>query len=257
MKRLLTAVAVAATLTLPAYAQNIAIVNGKPVPTARLDALATQLERSGRPIDAAVREQLREEVILREIFVQEANRRGIRAQPDYRAQVELATQTILIRELFNDFQRRNPVTEAAVRAEYERFVAANGGQEFRARHILVETQADARAIIAQIQGGASFEELARTRSIDTGSGRNGGDLDWAAPHVFVAEFSQAMVQLERGKMTTDPVQSQFGWHIIRVDDIRQATLPSMAELRPQIEQSLQQEKLMQFQQDLRARAKIR
>lgn len=256
MKRLLTAVAIATSLTLPAFAQNIAIVNGKPVPTARLEALATQIERSGRPVDAAVREQLREEVILREIFAQEANRRGIRSQPDYRAQVELATQTILIRELFNDFQRKNPVTEAEIRAEYDRFVAANAGQEFRARHILVQTEAEARAIIAEIQGGASFEQLARTRSIDTGSGREGGDLDWAGPHVFVPEFSEVMIRLGRGQMTTTPVQSQFGWHIIRVDDIRQATLPSIDELRQQIEQTLQQQKLMEFQEGLRARARI-
>ncbi len=256
MKRLLTAVAIATTLTLPAFAQNIAIVNGKPVPASRLDALANQLERSGRPVDAAVREQLREEVILREIFVQEADRRGIRSQPDYRAQVELAMQTILIRELFNDFQRKNPVTEAEIRAEYDRFVAANGGQEYRSRHILVQTEAEARAIIAEIQGGASFEQLAQARSIDTGSGRQGGDLDWAGPYVFVPEFSEAMIQLGRGEMTTTPVQSQFGWHIIRVDDIRQATLPSIEELRPQIEQSMQQQKLMDFQENLRARARI-
>ncbi len=256
MKRLLTAVAIATTLTLPAFAQNIAIVNGKPVPASRLDALANQLERSGRPVDAAVREQLREEVILREIFVQEADRRGIRSQPDYRAQVELAMQTILIRELFNDFQRKNPVTEAEIRAEYDRFVAANGGQEYRSRHILVQTEAEARAIIAEIQGGASFEQLARTRSIDTGSGREGGDLDWAGPHVFVPEFSEAMIQLGRGEMTTTPVQSQFGWHVIRVDDIREATMPSIDELRPQIEQALQQQKMMDFQENLRARARI-
>lgn len=256
MKRLLTAVAIATTLSLPAFAQNIAIVNGKPVPASRLDALANQLERSGRPVDATVREQLREEVILREIFVQEADRRGIRSQPDYRAQVELAMQTILIRELFNDFQRKNPVTEAEIRAEYDRFVAANGGQEYRSRHILVQTQAEARAIIAEIQGGASFEQLAQTRSIDTGSGRQGGDLDWAGPYVFVPEFSEAMIKLGKGEMTQAPVQSQFGWHVIRVDDIRQATLPSIEELRPQIEQAMQQQKLMDFQENLRARARI-
>lgn len=256
MKRLLTAVALATTLALPVHAQNIAIINGKPVPASRLDALAKQLERSGRPVDAATREQLKEEVILREIFVQEADRRGLRAQPDYRAQLELATQTILIRELFNDFQRKNPVTDAEIKAEYDKFVAANGGQEYRARHILVENEADAKAIIAQIKGGARFEELARTRSLDSGSGQAGGDLDWAGANVFVPEFSEAMIKLTKGQMTETPVRSQFGWHIIRLDDIRQATLPPLQELRPQIEQTLQQQKLMNFQESLRAKARI-
>jgi peptidyl-prolyl cis-trans isomerase C len=256
MKHLLTAVALATTLALPAMAQNVAIINGKPVPSSRIDALAKQLERSGRPVDATVREQLKEEVILREIFVQEAEKRGIKTQPDYRAQVELATQTILIRELFNDFQRRNPVTDAEVKAEYEKFSAANGGQEYRSRHILVETETDAKAIIAQIKGGASFEELARTRSKDSGSGQAGGDLDWAGANVFVPEFSEAMIKLGKGQMTDAPVKSQFGWHIIRVDDIRQAALPSVDELRPQIEQTLQQQKLMDFQENLRAKARI-
>jgi len=256
MKRLLTAVALATTLIVPAAAQNIAVINGKPVPTSRLDALAKQLERSGRPVDEAAREQLREEVILREIFVQEADRRGIRSQPDFRSQVELATQTILIRELFNDFQRKNPVTAAELKAEYDKFAQANSGQEYRSRHILVATEAEAKALIAQIKGGASFEDLARTKSIDTGSGQAGGDLDWAGANVFVAEFSEAMVKLGKGQMTDAPVQSQFGWHIIRVDDVRAAPLPSMDELRPQIEQMLQQQKLMEFQESLRAKARI-
>lgn len=256
MKRLLTAVALATILALPAHAQNIAIINGKPVPSSRLDALAKQIERSGRPVDATVREQLREEVILREIFVQEAEKRGIKAQADYRTQVELAAQTILIRELFNDFQRKNPVTDAEIKAEYDKFVAANGGQEYRSRHILVETEAEAKTLIAQIKGGTRFEELARTRSLDTGSGQAGGDLDWAGANVFVSEFSEAMVKLNKGQMTDTPVRSQFGWHIIRVDDIRQAELPSVDELRPQIEQSLQQQKLVDFQENLRAKAKI-
>ena len=256
MKRLLTAVALATTLALPALAQNVAIINGKPVPSSRIDALAQQLERSGRPVDASMREQLKEEVILREIFVQEADRRGIRSLPEFRSQLELATQTILIRELFNDYQRKNPVTDADIKAEYDKFVAANAGQEYRSRHILVEQEADAKAIIAQIKGGASFEEIARTRSIDTGSGQAGGDLDWATADVFVAEFSEAMIKLGKGQMTDAPVQSQFGWHVIRVDDIRQAEMPAMDQLRPQIEQSLQQQRLMEFQESLRAKARI-
>jgi peptidyl-prolyl cis-trans isomerase C len=257
MKLALTAVALATTLALPAAAQNLAIVNGKPVPSARVEALVQQVERSGRPVDDAMRAQIKEEVILREIFTQEADRRGLRTSAAYKTQAELAMQAILIRELFADFQRKNPVTQAEVQAEYDKFAAANGGQEYRARHILVETEAQAKALLEQIKKGASFEELAKKSSIDTGSGANGGDLDWANPASFVAEFSQAMVKLGKGQLSDAPVQSQFGWHLIRVDDVRKAQLPSVDELRPQIEEQLQQQKLTQFQDGLRSKASIK
>jgi peptidyl-prolyl cis-trans isomerase C len=256
MKTTLTLVALATTLAMPVAAQNIAVINGKPVPTARLNALADQLQRAGRPVDDNIREQLKEELIMREIFAQEAERRGIRAQPDFRAQLELTTQTLLIRELFNDFQRTNPVTEVEVKAEYDAWVNFAGGQEYRSRHILVETEQQAKDLIAQIKGGARFEAVARAQSIDTGSGAQGGDLDWAGADVFVPEFSEAMVKLAKGQMTDEPVRSQFGWHIIRVDDIRQMELPGIDDVRPQIVQQLEQQKLMDFQEKLRSRARI-
>ena len=256
MKSVLTAVALATTFAVPAWAQNIAVVNGKPIPTARATALTQQVERSGRPVDDTMKAQIKDELITREVFAQEAERRGLKSSPDYRSQVELATQTILIRELFADFQKKNPVTDADIKAEYDKFTAANAGKEFRARHILVETEDEAKAIIASIQKGAAFEEIAKKQSKDPGSGANGGDLDWANPANFVPEFSGAMVKLQKGQMTDAPVKSQFGWHIIRVDDVRDAVLPSVDELKPQITQQLQQQKLAKFQQDLRSKAKI-
>jgi peptidyl-prolyl cis-trans isomerase C len=256
MKTTLTLVALAATLAFPAAAQNIAIVNGKPVPTARLNALADQLQRAGRPVDDAAREQLKDELVMREIFAQEAERRGIRSKPDFRAQLELTTQTLLIRELFNDFQRTNKVTDADIKAEYDAWVATAGGKEYRSRHILVATEDEAKAIIADIKRGARFEALARSKSIDTGSGAQGGDLDWAGADVFVPEFSDAMVKLAKGQMTDAPVRSQFGWHVIRVDDVRDTQLPSLDEVRAQIAQQLEQQKLMDFQEQLRSRARI-
>ncbi|WP_101047760.1 peptidylprolyl isomerase [Macromonas nakdongensis] len=256
MKHALTAVALAATFALPVSAQNLAIVNGKPVPSARVEALAQQLERAGRPVNAEVKAQLKEEVIAREVFVQEAERRGLKASADYRTQLELAAQTILIRELFADFQRKNVVSDADIKAEYDKFTAANGGQEFRTRHILVETEAEAKDIIANIKKGGKFEDLAKKLSKDPGSGANGGDLDWATASTFVPEFSGAMVKLGKGQMTEAPVKSQFGWHIIRVDDVRQAALPPLEELKPQIVQQLQQQKLVEFQEGLRTKAKV-
>jgi peptidyl-prolyl cis-trans isomerase C len=258
MKHILTAVALATTVVFsaPTWAQNLAIVNGKPVPSARLDALVQQVERSGRPVDEAMREQLKEEVVAREVFMQEAEKRGLKNSKEYKSQMELASQTILIRELFADYQRKNPVTAAEVKAEYDKFSAANAGQEFRSRHILVADEAEAKSIITAIQGGQKFEDIAKAKSIDTGSGANGGDLDWATAASFVTEYSEAMVKLGKGEMSKAPVRSQFGWHIIRVDDIRPAQLPSLEELSAEIEQELMQQRMVKFQEDLRAKAKI-
>ena len=257
--RYLTAIA-AATLVgafaLPAAAQNVAIVNGKPVPTSRVDALAQQIAKSGRPIPPEMQGQLKDEVIAREIFMQEAQKLGLDATDDYKNQLDLARQTILIRELFADFQKKNPVTDAEVKAEYDKFVAANGGKEYRARHILVDKEEDAKAIIASLKKGGKFDDIAKKQSKDPGSGANGGDLDWANASSYVPEFSQAMVKLNKGQTTDVPVKSQFGFHIIRLDDVREAQLPKMEELRPQIAQQLQQQKLAKFQEDLRGKAKV-
>jgi peptidyl-prolyl cis-trans isomerase C len=258
MKQVLLAAAAAAafSLALPAAAQNIAIVNGKPVPKARADMLAAQLQKSGRAMSAEIEKQVKEEVIAREIFMQEAQKRGLDASDDFKAQMELARQTILIRELFADYQKTNPITDADVKAEYDKFAAANSGKEFKARHILVEKEDEAKAILAQIKRGGKFEDIAKKQSKDPGSGANGGDLDWANPNNYVPEFAQAMVKLNKGQMTQEPVKSQFGWHIIRVDDIRDAQLPPIDQVRMQIQQQLQQQRLAKFQEDLRAKAKV-
>lgn len=258
MKHFILAAVAAAALSaaLPASAQNLAIVNGKPVPKARMDALVSQLQRSGRPVPAEMQDQIKQEVIAREIFMQEAQKRGLDATDDYKAQLELARQTILIRELFADYQKNNPVSDADVQAEYDKFVAANGGKEYHARHILVEDEAQAKQIIADLKKGKKFEDIAKAKSKDPGSAPNGGDLDWATAASYVPEFSQAMVKLGKGQTTQEPVKTQFGWHVIRVEDIRDAQLPKLEEVKPQIAQQLQQQKLAKFQEDLRAKAKV-
>ncbi len=250
------ATVLAGALALPAAAQNVAIVNGKAVPKARVDALAAQLSKSGRPVTPDMQGQLKDEIIAREIFMQEAQKRGLDATDDYKTQMELARQTLLIRELFADFQKKNPVTDADIKAEYDKFTAANGGKEYRARHILVEKEDDAKAIIASLKKGGKFDDIAKKQSKDPGSGANGGDLDWASAGSYVKEFSDAMVKLNKGQLTDAPVKSQFGFHIIRLDDVREAQLPKFDEVKPQIAQQLQQQKLAKFQDDLRATAKI-
>lgn len=244
------------SFALPVFAQNVAIVNGKPVPKARVDALAAQLAKSGRPVGAEMEGQLKEEVIAREVFMQEAQKRGLDASDDFKAQMELARQTLLIRELFADQQKKNPVSDAEVQAEYDKFVSANGGKEYRARHILVEKEADAKAIIASLKKGGKFEDIAKKQSKDPGSGANGGDLDWANAASYVPEFSQALIKLNKGQTTDAPVKSQFGWHVIRLDDVRQAQLPKLEDVKPQIAEQLQRQKLATFQEDLRGKAKV-
>ncbi len=250
------ALSLVAVLSFSATAQNIAVVNGKPVPSSCVEALKQQVERSGRPVTPEILAQIKEELIAREIFMQEARKRGLDASEDYKAQLELARQSLLIRELFANFQKKNPVTDAEIKAEYDKFVAANGGKEYRARHILVEKEDEAKALIADLKKGGKFEDLAKKASKDPGSGANGGDLDWANAASYVPEFSNAMVKLEKGQMTEAPVKSQFGYHIIRVDDVRDAQLPKMEEVKPQITQQLTQSKLGKFQEDLRAKAKV-
>lgn len=252
----LISAALLSTVVAPAFAQNVAIVNGKPIPTARVEALAQQLAKAGRPVSPEMMGQLKEEVIARELFMQEAQRQGLDANDDFKAQMELSRQAILIRELFGTFQKNNPVTDDEIKAEYDKFVAANSGKEYRARHILVEKEEQAKAIIASIKKGAKFEDIAKKQSKDPGSGANGGDLDWASPGNYVKEFSDAMVKLTKGKLLDTPVKSQFGYHVVRLDDVRDVKFPSIEEVKPQIAQQLGQQKLMKFQEDLRAKAKI-
>ena len=259
MKKQLLLVAAAVLMavgTQGALAQNIAIVNGKAVPKSRLDALAQQVAKSGRPITPEVQAQMRDAVITREVFAQEAEKLGLMGSDDYKNQMEIARQTVLITVLVEDFKKKNAVTDAELKAEYDKFAAANGGKEYKARHILVEKEADAKAIIASIKKGGKIEDIAKKQSKDPGSGANGGDLDWANPSSYVAEFTEAMLKLNKGQMTEVPVKTQFGFHIIRVDDIRSAQLPAFEELKPQIAQQIDQQRLGAYQQALREKAKV-
>ena len=250
------AAALACTLMpLSAQAQNLAIVNGKAVPKARVDLLLQQAQRAGQQISPEMQGMAKEEVVKREVFAQEAEKRGIPASTDYKAQMELARQSILIRELFEDHKKKNPVTDAEAKAEYDKFKAQATGTEYRARHILVEGEDEAKALIAQIKGGAKFEDLAKDKSKDPGSGANGGDLDFAKPESYVPEFGAAMAKLKKGEMTDAPVKTQFGWHIIKLEDTRAAQFPDFDGVKAQIQQRLAQNKLAKYQEDLLKSAK--
>jgi peptidyl-prolyl cis-trans isomerase C len=252
----LAVLALAMALAGSAAAQNVAVVNGKAVPKSRVDTLMVQATRGGQqPVTPELEQRVREEVVLREIFAQEAEKRGVAASADYRSQMELARQTILIRELFADYQKKNPATDAEAKAEYEKFKTQSAGTEYRARHILVDKEDEAKSLLKQLIAGAKFEELAKKHSTDKGSGANGGDLDFAKPDAYVPEFGQAMTALKKGETTATPVKSQFGWHIIKLEDTREAQFPGFDEVKPQILQRLSQQKLQQYQEGLRTKAK--
>jgi peptidyl-prolyl cis-trans isomerase C len=246
---------IASAVVLPASAQNLAIVNGKAIPSSRVEAMVKQMVQQGQKDSPEMRSMIKDELINRDILAQEADRQGVSARPEIKNQVDLARQSIVIRALAQDFIAKNPVKDDEMKAEYDKFKAQSQGKEYRARHILVEKEDEAKAIITKLKGGGKFEELA-AQSKDTGSAAQGGDLGWAPADAFVKPFSDAMVALKAGEYTQTPVQSQFGFHVIKLEESRDAQLPSFDEVKPQIAESLQQRKLQQFQLDLKKKAKI-
>lgn len=267
MKKLLTtlALSVAATMTItgalstPALAQNAAVVNGKAIPKAKLDKL---IANSGQGSNPELRERARDMLITRELINQEAIKRGLLTNDDIQEQLEQARLNILVGAVFEDYIARGGVSDAELKASYEQIKTQFEGTEYKVRHILVEKEADAKALITKIKAGEKFEDLAKANSKDPGSAANGGDLDWMTPQALVPEFSKVMVALQKGQMTEKPVKSQFGFHVIRVDDMRQAKVPDLAELKPQLiqmmsqDQNWQRTKFEEMLKNLKAKAKI-
>jgi len=244
----------ALVLPLAAMAQNVATVNGKPVPMSRVDALI-KTATHGQEAPPELKAQAKDQVVMREIFAQEAEKQGIPSTADYKAQLDLMRQTVLINTLFQNFIKSHPISDADAKAEYDKIKAEQSGMEYHARHILVDSEDDAKKLIAQIKAGAKFEDLAKKNSKDTGSAENGGDLDWAKPTAYVPEFSTALQGLKKGQMTETPVKTQFGYHIIKLEDTRQAQFPSFDEVKDKVKQQMEQVKLQEYQESLRKAAK--
>lgn len=245
-----------AAAALPVFAQNLAVVNGKPIPSSRSDFMIKILSAQGKGDSADLRLRIKEELINREILVQEANKQGVGLKPEVREQIVMQSQLILIRGLIDDYKMKNPVTDAEVKTEYDRVKTETANEkEYRARHILVNSEAEAKAIIAKLKTGEKFEVLAK-QSKDTGSAANGGDLDWASPNTYVPEFSAAMVKLEKGHYTTTPVKSQHGYHVIKLEDVRNLQLPPYEDVKEKIKQSMEQQKVLAFQQNLLKKAQV-
>ncbi len=261
LSRLTLALAIA--LTLPGLAQaqagaagaKIATVNGSAIPKNRVDAIVRAQEAQGQKDTPELRAAIRDRLITLEVLVQEADRKGLAKSADTVAQIALARTNILVQAYRNDYLKQHPVTEAALKAEYEKIKTQMGDKEYKASHILVENETEAKGIIEKLKKGEKFADLAKT-SKDPGSKDHGGDLDWNLPGGFVKPFSDAMIKLEKGKYTETPVQSQFGWHVIKLDDVRTAKFPDYDEVKPKIEQRLQETMFEKAVADLRAKAKV-
>ena len=237
-------------------AAAIATVNGVPVPQSRADFLMQQQLQRGGADTEQMRNMVREELVNREVLMQEAQRAGVAKQPDVQTQLDMVRQEIIVSAYLRDWARKHPVTDAEVQREYDRAKAQHGDKEYRARHILVDSEEEAKKLIAELKKGAKFDELASKNSKDPGSAQRGGDLDWNVPATFDKQFSDAMVKLEKGKYTETPVRTRFGFHVIQLDDVRTAKFISLAEAKPRIQQMLGQNKIEELIKGLRAKAKI-
>jgi len=245
----------AAFLSLPAAAQSVATVNGVAIPASRADAMIAEQKAQGATDSAQLKDAVREELIRREVLSQEASRKGLDKKAEVQAQMDMARQAILIRAYLQDYVKANPVSDAELKAEYDTIKGRLGDKEYKARHLLLETEDEAKAAIAKLQGGSKIEDLAKD-SRDPGSKERGGDLGWANPNSFVKPFSDAMVALQKGKFTTTPVKSDFGYHVILLEDVRDLKAPAFDEVKPQLQQRLQQQKIEKHMMELRNKAKV-
>jgi len=221
-------------------------------PQAYFDFMLKQRTAQGQPDTPELRTAVRDELNTRELLVREAKKQGLDKSPALKTEMDLTQQTVLVRAYMADYLKAHPVPDDVLRKEYDAIKGQIGDKEYKVRHILVDKEDEAKEIITVLQKGEKFEKLAE-RSKDTGSKANGGDLDWNAPTNFVKPFADAMVALPKGKFTTTPVKSQFGWHVIEVDDIRDAKVPTFEEVKPQLAQRMQGQIVDKYLRDLRAK----
>ena len=201
-------------------------------------------------------EKLVEELIQRELLVQDANKKQLGNSPEIIAQLESAKKTLLTSADVQNFIKSNPVTDAEIKAEYDAKVAGENGTEYKARHILVKTEDEAKKIIVELDKGGDFAKIANKVSLDGKDTQNGGDLGWFVASQMVAPFSDAVVKLGKGQYTKTPVQTQFGWHVILREDSRAQTPPALDSVKEQLLPYLQRKKVQDFIEGLRKSAKV-
>lgn len=237
-------------------ADNVATVNGKPIKQSLYDFISKDAAARGQTVDANVREVIINKLVSSELVYQEAQRLGLDKKADYKAKEELGRRELLVNTFLQDYLQKNPVSDADTKAAYEKFKAEMGDKEYSARHILVATEAEAKDIIAELNKGGDFAKIAKEKSKDPGSKEKGGDLGWFSPGGMVKPFSDAVIGLKKGGITATPVQTQFGWHVIKLDDTRAAQPPAYDKVKESLQKQLQQRQLEKLLTDLRAKAKV-
>ena len=247
---------IAAFVAIPAFAQTVVTVNGTAIPQARADVMIGEQRAQGAPDSEQLRNAVKEELVRREVLAQEARKKGLEKSSSVQAQADLARQAVLIRAYLQDYVKAHPVTDAEIKAEYDKVKSQMGDKEYKARHILVEKEEEAKAIITKLEKGEKFDELAK-QSKDPGSKDKGGDLGWANPANFVKPFGDALVKLEKGKFTTTPVKSDFGYHVIKLDDVRPVKAPPLDEAKGQLKQRLEQARVERHIAELRSKATVK
>jgi len=238
-----------------AKADAIAEVNGVYIAKSTLADLEKEIAERAHG-QKFPKEKLVEELIQRELLVQDASKKQLDKSAEILAQLDSAKKTLLTQADVQNFIKSNPVTDAEVKAEYDAKVAGENGTEYKARHILVKTEDEAKKIIAELDKGGDFAKLANKNSLDAKESQNGGDLGWFVASQMVAPFSEAVVKLEKGKYTATPVQTQFGYHIILREDSRAQTPPPLEAVKEQLLPYLQRKKVQDFVEGLRKSAKV-
>ena len=240
----------------PAATGPVATVNGVQIPRNRLDIVLRQQTARGAQDNEQLRTQLREALINNELLIQEANRSGLAKKAEVQQQVDLVRQEVVANAVVAEYIRTHPISDADVQKEYERAKSQTGEREYKARHVLVSTEEDAKSVLADLKKGSKFDDVAQKRSLDEGTRPKGGDLDWNVPTNFDKAFADALVKLEKGKMTEAPVRSRFGFHIIQLDDVRPVNFPPLSQVSQQIQQRLVAQKVDTLIRELRGKAKI-
>nr|WP_314863164.1 peptidyl-prolyl cis-trans isomerase [uncultured Undibacterium sp.] len=240
----------------PAMAQNLATVNGKAIPASKAEPFVKQALAQGQKDSPQLRAMIKDRLVGTEVMLQEAEKAGFSKNEDVKIQIEMARQQILIQSLMRAHVEKNPVSEADIKAAYDKWKTQNGDNEYHPFHILVEKEEDAKAIISKLKAGAKFDELAK-QSKDTGSAGKGGDLDWVSQANVPPAFAAALATLKKGQFTETPVKTEVGFHVIKLDDVRPLKLPAIEEVKQQIGESLVQEKVQAYQQTLIKKAVIK
>lgn len=241
-----------AAFTIP---DPVAIVNGVPISKAAFDQYAQQLRGKAKVDSPEASKSLVEQLVLEELLVQEAHKQKLADDPQVKQQLEMIQRNVLASTVVRKMLSANAPSEETIKKEYDTAAAAMKGKEYKASHILVDSEEKAKEVIEELKKGGKFAELAKTKSSDS-SAANGGDLGWFSPSMMVPPFAQAVAKLEKGKYSEQPVQTPFGWHVILLEDTRDATPPSLEELKPQITQMLQSKLVNDYLEKLKSGAKI-